>query len=414
MIAPTRFAPQVERSSDEMSRSFRVAVIISHAIQHFSPQYSSWARLPHVNFKVFFASDQGLAAYLDEGFGRQVKWDDVRLDFPHEFLRDARGAPVSGRIDAPDLADRLSAFAPDVVVVYGYSQKLQRRAVRWARSAGAAVLMTSDSELRAARSWLVRAMKAVIVPYLLRDVTLFLTVGDANEAYLRHYGISDDRLVRSFLPIDVDHYDAVLADRQRWRHSVRSELRVPANQRIVLTVGKLVPRKRQQDLIRFCNSVQGRHDDVTVVLVGSGSDESSLRALAQRVGSGGVVFAGFVPPHELAAYYCAADVYVHCSDSEPHSLAISEAIYCGLPVVVSDRCGSYGPTDDVQPGVNGFVYRCGDVRDMAKRIIHVLDNENLRAHMCQASMRIARAHQALSHGDGLVHALALVQSDRFD
>jgi glycosyltransferase involved in cell wall biosynthesis len=391
-----------------MKRPVRVAVVVSHPIQHFCPQYTSWARLPDVDLKVFFASDHGLTAYADAGFQREVTWDRIQLDFPHEFLREARGNPVTNRIDAPDLGDRLSTFAPDVVAVYGYSQQLQRRAVRWAKSSRATVLMTADSELRARRSWPVRALKALVVPSLLKDVTLFLTLGDANEAYYRRYGVSDERLVRCFLPIDVDHYDSVIARRECSRHSVRSALGIPAQHTVLLTVGKLVPRKRQADLIEFSNSLQGQRDGVTVVLAGSGPEEASLRALTSRLGPGGVVFAGFVPPQRLAEYYCAADVYIHCSDDEPHSLAITEATYCGLPVVLSDRCGSYGPTDDVQPGVNGFVYRCGDVSDLSRYIEQALEN-GVRSRMGEASSRIARAHQVLAHGAGLTQALTLAQ-----
>lgn len=394
-----------------MSRTFRVAVVASHPIQHFCPQYTSWATLPQVDLKVFFASDHGLSPYADQGFGRAVKWDGIRLDFPHEFLRDATGRTVSDRIDAPDLRDRLATFSPDAIVVYGYSQRLQRRAVRCARTAGAAVLMTADSELRARRNWGVRALKAVVVPSLLRNVTLFLTVGDANEAYYRHYGIQEDRFVRCFYPMDVGHYDSVVARRQHCRDRVRSTLGIPAHHNVLLTVGKLLPRKRQADLVRFANTLQGNRDDVTVVLAGSGPDEASLRAVAHRVGCGGIVFAGFVPPELLAEYYCAADVYVHCSDNEPHSVAISEAVYCGLPVVLSDRCGSYGPTDDVQPGRNGLVYRCGDVPDLSRCLMSVLDAEPVRVRMGEASTRIGRAHQALAHGDGLLQALARLPAD---
>jgi glycosyltransferase involved in cell wall biosynthesis len=179
---------------------------------------------------------------------------------------------------------------------------------------------------------------------------------------------------------------------------------------VLLTVGKLLPRKRQADLVRFSNSLQGQRDDVTVLLAGSGPEEASLRTSAHRHGPGGVVFAGFVPPRCLAEYYCAADIYVHCSDNEPHSLAISEAIYCGLPVVVSDRCGSYGPTDDVQPGLNGRVYCCGDVSDLSRCISDVLHGD-VRARMGEASSRIGRTHQAVAHGAGLVQALAVVQAD---
>ncbi|HEY7191757.1 MAG TPA: glycosyltransferase family 4 protein [Vicinamibacterales bacterium] len=391
-----------------MTRSFRVAVVASHPIQHFRPQYSSWAKLPDVDLTVFFASDHGVSAYRDPGFGRDVKWDG-QLDFPHEFLDDAAGKPVTHRIDAPDLGARLSHFSPDVVVAYGYSQKVQRRAVRWARSARVPVLMTSDSELRASRTWPVRATKAVVVPWLLKDVTFFLTVGDANEAYYRHYGVSDDRFVRCSFPIDVRHYDSIMARRQCVRDRLRAELGLPADHKVVLTVGKLVPRKRHADLVRFSNALQQHRDNVTVVIAGTGQEDDALRALAARTGTGGVMFAGFVSPERLAEYYCAADVYVHCSADEPHSLAITEAVYTGLPVVVSDRCGSHGPTDDVQPGVNGFVYRCGDVQDLSQRIMHILDDGDLHAHLSRASMRIGAAHQALAHGQGLLHALTRVQ-----
>jgi glycosyltransferase involved in cell wall biosynthesis len=394
-----------------MSRSVRVAVVASHPIQHFCPQYTSWAALANVDLKVFFASDHGVSAYEDKGFGRVVQWDGIRLDFPHEFLRGAKGKAIGSRVDAADLGERLSAYSPDALVAYGYSQRLQRRAVRWAKSANVAVLMVSDSELRAARRWPTRTVKAAVLPHLFRDIRLFLTVGDANDAYYRHYGVADNRLVRGCYPIDVCHYDRVVAHHQECRDRLRTELGIPAHHRVLLMVGKLVPRKRHADLVRFANAVQDHRDDVTVVLAGTGEQEAALRTLARKTGAGGVVFAGFVSPERLAEYYCAADIYVHCSDDEPHAVAISEAVYCGLPVVLSDRCGSYGPSDDVQPGLNGLVYRCGDVSDLSRCVMHVLDDESLRAHMGEASTRIGRAHQALAHGTALRQALTILESN---
>lgn len=393
-----------------MGRTFRVAVVVSHPIQHFCPQYESWAQLPNVDLKVFFASDQGMSAYEDEGFGRVVQWSGINLGFPHEFLDGAKGKRVGSRLDSEDLGHRLSTFSPRAVVVYGYSQRLQRRAVRWAASAGVAVLMVSDSELRSRRRWQTRVIKSLVVPHLLRHVGVCLTVGDANEAYYRRYGVPDDRLVRGFIPIDVRHYDAVLSQRQQCRDRIRAELGIPAQHHVLLTVGKLLARKRQADLVQFSNSILGRRDDVTAVLAGVGDEETSLRTLARRIGPGGVSFAGFLSPERLAEYYCAADVYVHCSDDEPHSVAITEAVYSGLPVVLSDRCGSYGPTDDVQPGLNGFVYQCGDVCDMSRRLLRLLDEAPLRARMGEASTRIGREHQALAHGRALTQALTILES----
>src|SRR4029453_19566956 len=112
------------------------------------------------------------------------------------------------------------------------------------RGVWSGVVMKTASELRSQRSWPLRAVKAVVVPSLLKNVALFLTLGDANEAYYRRYGISDERFVGCFLPIDVGYYDSIVARRECCRREVRSALGIPANHKVLLTVGKLLPRKR--------------------------------------------------------------------------------------------------------------------------------------------------------------------------
>ena len=382
----------------------RLAIVASHPIQYFCPQYSSWARLDAVSIRVFFGSKQGLETYHDAGFGTSFRWQGLTLDFPHEFLAGADERPVTAKIDAPALAERLAAFRPHCIVVYGYSQPLQRRAARWARREGVSLLMMTDSQLRPKRSWPTRAVKALVVPALLRGVDRFLTIGDANEEYLRHYGVAEERFVRCGYPVDAASLDKALKARGQARDAVRRQHGIPDDHLVVLMAGKLVAHKRQRDLIDFSNHLHGSRKDVTVVLAGAGEDEPRLRRLARTLGPGGVVFAGFLQPEDLVRYYCAADVYAHCSEVEAYGVAVSEAVYAGLPVVLSDRCGSHGPTADVRPGLNGRVYRCGEVRALASALIRILDSRDRREAMAQASRRIGRANQRVAHGDGLLQA----------
>ena len=383
-----------------------MAVVISHPTQHFCPQHASWAALDGVGLRVFFASRDGLDAYHDREFDRPVRWDELALDFPHEFLAGAEHRHVTEALDAPPLAHRLAAFGPDCLCVHGYSQPLARRAIAWARTAGAPVLMVGDSELRRKRPWARRAVKALLLPRILNSVDRFLTVGDANEAYYRRYGVPDERFVRSGFPIDVTLYDRVLGTRASARAAVRAEHGIPDHHQVLLMVGKFVAGKRQKDLVAFSNDVRRLRDDVTIVLAGAGPDEPRLRDLAARRGPGGVVFAGFVPPAALPRYYCAADLYVHCAAVDAHPIAVSEAVYCGLPAVVSDRCGSHGPTDDVRIGLNGRVYGCGDIGALASAVLGVLDSSPARRRaMAAASARIGRGVQRLAHGQGLLQAL---------
>lgn len=387
----------------------RVAIVVSHPIQHFCPQYSSWATIEGLEIKVFFASRSGLDAYMDQDFNRAVKWDNLKLDFPHEFLPGADEREIGPKIDCHQIRARLGEFSPSIVLVYGYSQPLQRRAIRWARRNSIPLVMIADSELRTHRSWLRRLAKAILMPRFLRKIDLFLTVGDANESYYRHFGVPDRRLVRCSFPIDVKAFDEVSAIRANVRAKLRRELEIPADGKVILMVGKLVPWKRQEDLIELSNSLQSYRHDVTVVLAGTGPEESALQEKAARMGPGGVLFAGFVPPSKLIEYYFAADIYAHCSETEPHSLAISEAIYAGLPVILSDRCGSYGPSDDVRPGLNGAVFPCGDVKQLSAELAKIFDRPLLSRAMSSASEEIAHANQALAHGKALIQAIELAR-----
>src|SRR5690606_19958412 len=125
-----------------------------------------------------------------------------------------------------------------------------------------------------------------------------------------------------------------------------------------------------------------------------------------------VYLLGFVEPERLVDVYLGADVYAHCSAVEAHSLAISEAVYAGLPVVVSDRCGSYGPSDDCRPGLNGFVYSCGDSTGLAKCLAVLAKSDDLRALMATESRSIGAAAQKLAHGKALQQALCLTRCER--
>jgi glycosyltransferase involved in cell wall biosynthesis len=386
----------------------RVAVVVSHPIQHFCPQYVSWAGIDVASLRVFFGSTHGLQPYRDKHFGRVVQWSGISLDFPHEFLCRDEPSDSIGSVPAGVLHRKLNEFNPDMVVVYGYTQPISRHALQWATRSGAAVAMIADSELRATRALTTKLLKRFILPRLFRGVAVFLTVGDANEAYYRHYGVSDQYMVRCPFPIDVLHYESALANAASIRRRVREALGVPQDNRVALMVGKLVPWKSQADLVRAALMMGNQRADVTVILAGSGQDEGTLREMARQTGAR-VVLPGFVPPNELAGLYCAADVYVHSSAREPHSLAISEAIYCGLSAVVSHRCGSYGPSDDVRPGLNGFVYRHGDVAYLAHLLGVLFSNEQLSADMRSASSAIAQAQQSVAHGTGFRQALRLLR-----
>jgi len=72
---------------------------------------------------------------------------------------------------------------------------------------------------------------------------------------------------------------------------------------------------------------------------------------------------------------------------------------------LSDRCGSYGPSDDVEPGANGFVFPVGDVESLAGMLSRLAQSPSLRQRFSKRSLAYALDAQHQAHGEFLRIAL---------
>ena len=384
----------------------KVAVVISHPVQHFCPQYESWSECEQWETKVFFGSKAGLENYDDKDFKKEIEWN-LSLDFPHKFLNNGKVLDPSAKLDAPKLKEGLETYEPDVLITYGYRKKINRRAIYWAsQMEGVKLFMVSDSENNQKRAWYKHATKKVVLGmYLYPKIDGFLTLGNANEEYHYEYGADIKQCVRLPLGIDRERFELVYQEKPKFNAEIRNKFNISNDENLCIVVGKLVPWKRQRDLVSALSHLSDEEPGTTALILGSGETIDEVRAEAEALDVNRAIVPGFVHPSELPKYYAAADIYVHTSEQEPHSVAITEATYMGCPVILSDHCGSYGPTDDVQPGRNGFVYSCGDTQELASQIQRLASNSDLREQFSEASRSIAVRAQNKAHGEGLKEAL---------
>lgn len=381
-----------------INQKIRIAIVISHPIQHFCPQYVSFAQNPHVVLKVFFGSALGYKKYVDANFKTEVSWNNLQLErFSHCFLNGKQVLQPDKNLDAPTLEKELEHFQPDLLFTYGYFQKLQRRAHRWAIKNKVPMAYISDSELRHPEN----AVKAWLKSFFLRGyfspVSYFLTMGDANEAYYQKYRIPSEKVLRMHYPIDYHLYKKAFLQKERLRSAIRNQYSIRESEITLSVVGKLVPWKNQDHIIEAMKLLENEGVYVHLFIIGSGDMHSQWEEKARDLKKSKVHFTGFVKAEDLPSYYAAADVYVHPASLEPHSVAISEAIIMGCPVILSDRCGSYGPTDDVQEGKNGFVYPFGNITRLAEKIKLLVNDNQQRKDFSYYSHELGMRFQENSH-----------------
>ena len=194
--------------------------------------------------------------------------------------------------------------------------------------------------------------------------------------------------------------------REFHRTEILKKYNIQNNYMICTTVGKLLETKRQEDIIRAINLLSNKNGKVILFIIGSGEKEKYLKQIASL--NDNIIFTGFLKPSEIAAYLAATDIYIHSASVDAHPLAVSEAIYMGCAVLISDKCGCYGPTDDLQSGRNGFVFKYGNYQGIANYITFLNNNKDLLGTFRHESREIGLKSQILAHGMGMKSAITSI------
>jgi glycosyltransferase involved in cell wall biosynthesis len=99
-----------------------------------------------------------------------------------------------------------------------------------------------------------------------------------------------------------------------------------------------------------------------------------------------VDFLGFLSGEKKYTYYKSADIYVQPSRYETFGIAILEAMACGKTVVASNVGGIPFLVID---GETGLLFENGNVRDLAEKILNLLNDKELREKMGKAGKKRA-------------------------
>jgi len=145
---------------------------------------------------------------------------------------------------------------------------------------------------------------------------------------------------------------------------------------LIGVVGRLHPDKGQADVLRSAPEVLRVFPGARFRFVGAAQDQRYARRLHQQaaaLGSNRVEF--LAPANEPAAALAGLDVLAVPSHREAAGRVIMEAFSAGIPVVAADAGGI---PEVIDPGSNGLLFRCGDERELARALLQVLSDENLR------------------------------------
>ena len=271
--------------------------------------------------------------------------------YPHEVLH-------HGFVEDFGLKDRIRAlfqlvrrFRPDVVVTPGYFDPAVVLVAAWCRLRGVRVIMAIDStEGDHQRQGWRETLKRRIIS--LADG--FFCYGTLSANYMRRLGARDDQILLRRNAVDNNTIRQLWEQARPTRATALTDLQLPAHN--LIYVGRLIDRlKNLKTLLNAFKTVKEQLPEAAtwgLMLVGDGEDKTQLTTLSETIPDVRIITGQSW--RDVPQYLALSDALILPSYSEPWGLVVNEAMVCGLPVLVSDRCGC--APDLVRPGVNGFIF----------------------------------------------------------
>lgn len=153
---------------------------------------------------------------------------------------------------------------------------------------------------------------------------------------------------------------------------------------VVGAVGRLIPRKGYDYLLRAMPDIKKAYPDIKLVLAGDGEEKENLKMIANELDvQESVVFLG--NRKDIPEVMNSFDVFVLPSLSEGLGVVVLEAFAAGKPVVASKV---EGIPEMVINGENGFLVPIRDSDALAERIITLLKDPLLASRMGKKGRRL--------------------------
>ena len=225
-----------------------------------------------------------------------------------------------------------------------------------------------------------------VAKYILH-VDKVVAISDQIEQDLLNFGFNDEKILR--IPNGVE---IVNKPNSEQASNIRKKLHIPENTIIATFVGSIVPKKNVGRLIEAWEIIVARSDKpVKLIILGDGAQKDEitnlveLKKLREYVRLCGEV-------DNVEEYLAISDIFVLPSVVEGLSNALLEAMSHGLACAVSEIPGNI---DLIKHERNGLLFPYDDINEMAKQILKLIDDEELREKLSSQALETIKQSYTL-------------------
>lgn len=294
------------------------------------------------------------------------------------------------------LVRALRNFAPDVVHAHSgtwFTARVASIVLRHSR------LVFTEHGRYPPEPW----RRRVVERWCARGTARIVAVSEATAAYLADFLRLPEKPRVIVNGVNLSDFGADPAA----RNAIRAEIGATSDELLVIAVGRLVPVKNHELLIRAVAMARGRGVSVRLAIAGTGPLQATLESLVGELGMNNYThLLGFRT--DVNRILSAGDVFALTSTTEGLPISLLEAMAVGLPVVASEVGGI--PAALGNPPA-GLLFPSGDADALCGGIERLASISNVRQALVAAGKTLLAQYDISAHADAYLNLYLSVYHD---
>ena len=212
-------------------------------------------------------------------------------------------------------------------------------------------------------------IRELIRKILFKRIDGFWYGGKMSLDFVKDYAASNAKFY--FMPNLIDNtlYETVSRTSDDEKNQIRQSLQIESNKIVFICPARLTFVKGIHTFMDLLYKASNKNK-CTILIPGDGDMENSLKDKAKELALD-CRFLGYKEQPEMIHLYKAADIFLMPSLSDPNPLTCIEALWCGLPLLISTHVGNY--PEVVREGLNGFVFDYHNPIEAIHKIETIID-----------------------------------------
>ncbi len=187
--------------------------------------------------------------------------------------------------------------------------------------------------------------------------------GDSHKKYLTKLGMKKESIFKGYDCVDNDYFLRKSSIRDS---TIKDEI-------YLCCICRFVEKKNLLVLIKSFNSFKQKfikHKNVKLKIAGTGPLLERLKLYIKENKIDYIEFVGAINYEDLPLFYSKSNGMILLSSTEQWGLVTNEALNCGIPVLISDKCGS---KEIIKENVNGYIVKHNAIDKIALKIKNLID-----------------------------------------